>query len=600
MNKIRHFILPLWGISLVIGWSCANKHTLGMTIKQDSIYNVARIQNMTITQPHEVLALLDTAEQKSLMTPFDINRLRCLAYHNGLSNYKRALRYALEAYKLPSAREDTEVLLSLVELIADEYYMEGDYANSVRYCGEGIKLAQETDNRMSEANLHVTFGQNLLQMRQQKEAFRHFRFAINVAEEEARKSSSWFEWDNYVYALGMTINSLSENNRYEEVIAMRPAYEKAMENLSKCDDNPEGLVDMRLASGYAAYAYIYRQKGNAIEADRLYDLLVSTRYASTLDGEGIRIPYLIASQRYREALHYITREKQYKQAHSDTVNYEYIEWHLKYEQQAYEGMEDFRAANRVQNSIIALMDTLQEKSRQEDALELAEIYKSNEQAQQIERQTASIRLRNVIIISAIVFLLVSIAFSIRMLYYNRTIRNKNNVMIPTIDELMTYKDELFAQQEENIRLKATLQELQDEQSPQILAKEDADSRLMPKLTDNDRTLYNRMIHEITNRRLYRDTSLTKQDLLKEFHIPNNKFSILFKEFAGCSFTQYIQQCRLHHAICLMREHPQWSLEAIAKESQMSNGAFYSQFQKKYGMKPSDYRNKELLKGRIDE
>lgn len=90
-----------------------------MTTGQDSIYHVARIQDMTITRPHEVLALLDTAEQKSLMTPFDINRLRCLAYHNGLSNYKRALRYALEAYKLPSAREDTEVLLSLVELIAE-------------------------------------------------------------------------------------------------------------------------------------------------------------------------------------------------------------------------------------------------------------------------------------------------------------------------------------------------------------------------------------------------------------------------------------------------------------------------------------------------
>ena len=96
------------------------------------------------------------------------------------------------------------------------------------------------------------------------------------------------------------------------------------------------------------------------------------------------------------------------------------------------------------------------------------------------------------------------------------------------------------------------------------AKEDADSRLMPKLTDNDRTLYNRMIHEITNRRLYLDTSLTKQDLLKEFHIPTNKFSILFKEFAGCSFTQYIQQCRLDHATRLMRKHPQWSFEAIAK------------------------------------
>lgn len=572
-----------------------------MTTKQDSItYDVAHIQDMTITRPHEVLALLDTAEQKSLMTAFDINRLRCLAYHNGLSNYKRALRYALEAYKLPSAREDTEVLLSLVELIADEYYMEGDYANSVRYCGEGVKLAQETGNRMSEANFHVTLGQNLLQMRQQEEAFRHFSFATNVTEEEARKSSSWVEWDNYLYALGTQISSFSENKWYEEAAAMWPVLEKAMENLSKCDDIPDGLLDMRIASGYAAYAYIYRQKGDTTEADKLYDLLTSTRYASTPDGEGIRIPYLIASRRYREALRYITREKQYKQAHSDTVNYEYIEWHLKYELQAYEGMEDFRAANHVQSNIIALMDTLQEKSRQEDALELAEIYKSNEQARQIERQTASIRLRNAIIISAIVFLLAAIAFSVRMLYYNRIIRNKNNVMIHTIDELMTYKDELFVQQEENIRLKATLQGPQEEQSPQMPAKEDADSRLMPKLTDNDRTLYNRMIHEITNRRLYLDTSLTKQDLLKEFHIPTNKFSILFKEFAGCSFTQYIQQCRLDHATRLMRKHPQWSLEAIAKESQMSNGAFYSQFQKKYGMKPSDYRNKELSKGQMDE
>ena len=155
---------------------------------------------------------------------------------------------------------------------------------------------------------------------------------------------------------------------------------------------------------------------------------------------------------------YHPREKQYKQAHSDTVNYErYIEWHLKYELQAYEGMEDFRAANHVQKQYHRLDGyASKKKSRQEDALELAEMYKSNEQARQIERQTASIRLRNVIIISAIVFLLAAIAFSVRMLYYNRIIRNKNNVMIHTIDELMTYKDELLSNREENTRLKSNV------------------------------------------------------------------------------------------------------------------------------------------------
>ncbi len=141
---------------------------------------------------------------------------------------------------------------------------------------------------------------------------------------------------------------------------------------------------------------------------------------------------------------YHPREKQYKQAHSDTVNYEYIEWHLKYELQAYEGMEDFRAANHVQKQYHRLDGYASRKSRQEDALELAEMYKEQRASRQIERQTASIRLRNVIIISAIVFLLAAIAFSVRMLYYNRIIRNKNNVMIHTIDELMTYKDELLS------------------------------------------------------------------------------------------------------------------------------------------------------------
>lgn len=66
--------------------------------------------------------------------------------------------------------------------------------------------------------------------------------------------------------------------------------------------------------------------------------------------------------------------------------------------------------------------------------------------------------------------------------------------------------------------------------------------------------------------------------------------MIFKEFAGCSFTQYIQQCRLDHAVRLMRDKTDWSLDAIAKDSNMSKSAFYDQFQKKYGMTPTEFRN----------
>ncbi|WP_430746919.1 helix-turn-helix domain-containing protein [Bacteroides gallinaceum] len=77
------------------------------------------------------------------------------------------------------------------------------------------------------------------------------------------------------------------------------------------------------------------------------------------------------------------------------------------------------------------------------------------------------------------------------------------------------------------------------------------------------------------------------------HVPANKFAVLFKVFACCSFSQYIQNCRLDYAVRLMREQPQWTLDAIAKEAQMSKGAFNIQFHKRYGMKPSEFRSREL-------
>ena len=110
-----------------------------------------------------------------------------------------------------------------------------------------------------------------------------------------------------------------------------------------------------------------------------------------------------------------------------------------------------------------------------------------------------------------------------------------------------------------------------------------------------------------SRRLYLCPGFNKKELLKEIHVPANKFAVLFKVFAGCNFSQYIQNCRLDYAVRLMREQPQWTLDAIAKEAQMSKGAFNIQFHKRYvskgafniqfhkryGMKPSEFRSREL-------
>lgn len=127
----------------------------------DSNISVEYLNSISIDNPERALALLDTAEQKKLLSEFDIARFRCLAYHNGLSDYKNALRYGLEAYSMPEAREDAQVYLSLLEVIADDYYENGNYEESVRLCTEGLKLASDSLFRTEEANLDVALAENL-------------------------------------------------------------------------------------------------------------------------------------------------------------------------------------------------------------------------------------------------------------------------------------------------------------------------------------------------------------------------------------------------------------------------------------------------------
>lgn len=566
----------------------------------DSNISVEYLNSISIDNPERALALLDTAEQKKLLSGFDIARFRCLAYHIGLSDYKNALRYGLEAYNMPESREDTQAFLSLLEVLEDDYYQNGNYEESVRLCTEGLRLASDSLLRTQEANFEVSLAENLWKFGRKEEVYLKLCDAADILEKEAAKSILYKTADDYVYSLGVYIQTLYGDGRYREAIAMMPRFEQAMYCLESKDDVPDGLVDMRRASASAAFACLLALEGDNNKADELYRKLLETDYFKSPGGTQLAVPYLLARKRYAEALSCLKDEKEYWQANADTLSYDYIDYHLRREQEAFTGLNKTTEALRVANTIQQMSDSLRERDRSAKALELAEIYKTQEQALQLEQQSASILIRNIIIGSAIIFLILAVVFIIRILRYNKTISSKNKVMVKTIDELIGYKDELFERQEEVIQLKKELDEAKKKTDTEALLTEtvedNGESALseMPEkseslLTEGDKILYVRMNHEVQARKLYLNPNFSRKDLMAEFKISANKFAMLFKEFAGCTFSQYIQNCRLDYAVKLMRENPQWNFDAIAKEAQMSNGAFYSHFKRRFGMSPSDFR-----------
>lgn len=225
---------------------------------------------------------------------------------------------------------------------------------------------------------------------------------------------------------------------------------------------------------------------------------------------GMKLNLLWEKDRYDEALHYIRREKQLLQETTDTVSWDYIGSHLQMELEAWQGKGDWKQASRVQSGMMALTDTLRQRERQEDALELAEIYRSNEKDREIARQEESLRRLHIVLALMAPVLVLLILYIRNILKASRIIRRKNEAMVKTIDELMARKDELFGLQEENLRLRGELQRLHAEEvTPAEEPGPTGDGEgttAVRTLTDGDRALFERMHHEILRNRLYRRIS----------------------------------------------------------------------------------------------
>ena len=91
-----------------------------------------------------------------------------------------------------------------------------------------------------------------------------------------------------------------------------------------------------------------------------------------------------------------------------------------------------------------------------------------------------------------------------------------------------------------------------------------------------------------NEELLLNPDLSRDDIIRMAHIPKNKFSQLFKDHAGMSFSEYINDKRMEHAVSMLKNNPNYTIEAIAKSVGMSNAQFYKSFKKKFGLTPSAF------------
>ncbi|HBX45348.1 helix-turn-helix domain-containing protein [Limibacterium fermenti] len=569
----------------------------------DSIFTADYINGLSITQPERALALLDTAEQRGLLSPIDRNGLRAVIYNNGLEQPNVALTYSFRIYHDPEIRNAPEKLLKCLKIISHQYYKNGDYTQSVRYALEGIEVSRKTGSKRDEALFQLHVGLSKAAAGISEDAYPFFDRSIGLYRQEMGGSPAWSEVDEFLYALMEKVNALQNDKMYRDAIDMLPLCEKTLQHLNTCPGLPEGIYDLRCANLYTLYALIFYLNGDKMKAENYYDKLLRTQYVHTLGGNALTAPYQIVSHRYEDALRSLQKEKEYFRTGRDTVNAYYVETLLPNEMKAYDGLGDYRSAARVAHSIVALTDSLRMREKRKSAIELATIYETKEKEALLQEQSAQLKRRNIVLASVLLILALSAGFIFKMIRFNRTISRKNKAAVKTIHELLGFRDRLFRVNEENMALQQRLQEAMKpggylpltDTYPVVSGKDvsPADNAANGNgfsSCDYDRMLFDKVEHEIISGQLFLQPRFSRDDLTKTIYIPKNKFAQLFKQYAGKNFISYINDLRLEYAARILKEYPVYTIDAVAKQCGMSPQSFYRLFSGKFGVTPMEYQS----------
>ena len=196
---------------------------------------------------------------------------------------------------------------------------------------------------------------------------------------------------------------------------------------------------------------------------------------------------------------------------------------------------------------------------------------------------------NSILITAIFFaFLVAGAISIYLTYRqtNKVLKNNNQLV-----------DEVESQKELQHQLHNEIKELREQLKPQdrISELQQETESLRENINDtkdmSDDELRQWIDLQMTESHMYADPDLNLKAIAQRLGLTQKKIKQLLKDDERYGrLYDYLTEKRVLYACELIKENPQWSMDAISKEAGfVSRTTFQTEFKKRIGVTPAQYR-----------
>lgn len=533
------------------------------------------IRSIYIEKPKCALKLLDVAENKKSMPLRVIDELRSLSYRNLFMN-KLAYVYARKSYVLDSVyQKDPEHLLKMTVYLAELSFLMSKYNESMNYALDGIAQSKRLEDRVSEARLLYCIGENNRMLSFKDKAYDYFDSAIDLLK--GRKGVKEIGMLSSFY--GGKMSYLMTDSLYEDASVMALEREKQIKKLETLPDVPKGLVDMQYGYLYSKWAYNCYMEKKYGQAEKYFAMYQSTEYSRTPDGKMYSIPYLLASKHYKQVIDNSQEFKELMRKQQDTINAQYMNV-LEREVQAYMGMGNYKEAAILQGAIIAITDSINNRDKENAALELNTMYDTSEKEDYIAKQAFQLKVRNITLTFLTCITLLTLFVLWRMWRFNHIIRYKNKILAKFINErLARKKDSQSLDIDEQLMIS---QDIEDESI--LFGDQEEISDETGKASgeeEENKKIFIELNRIVVQDQLYLSSELSREDLAQLVHLNNARFARMIKECTGTNFNGYINDLRIDYAIKLLKLHPNYTIRAIADEVGFnSTPILYNLFRKK--------------------
>lgn len=578
----KYLCLILYSVLLLFFVSCSGekrKHKEQVT--KDTIHTRATALKYMGSEPDRALQIIDSAEIVGNLSDWRADMLRAIVYSRTIEDmkYDSAIIIGERLMLRDSVQANTEIKEEVLEVLLNACRMKKDNEQAMHWALQLSDLYRSQGDETEALRTDAEIGTFLIRIGQQEEGLAMIDSVIHQLDGKRKFN----EFDASIIALKRKAELCNEIALYDYMIT---SAQRMLELLADYEDNLEVYLDNsirepddeerpRYIDFYRGKAYAYMAVANAAlgnkeKAFEYIDLYDHTASSRIFLNRFMIAPTLGKLGDYDQML--TIYDEVEKRIGTDTLNANYAEV-LHGRAEAAEARGQYAEANGYWRRYAELKEILNDELLKSKAHLFAARYHAQEQQREIELHREASRRAQMIVMSIAIVGVLILLFAIFIVIDLRRTKTRNRILAFQITEASKYKEKY--------------RELM--QAPKVNDPEDHYADL------SDAELYAYLRNVIEGDQLYLDPNFERQTLINRTGLSKERIGAAFAQGSeNGNLTTLIRELRLEHAVRLMNDNPEISIEQVCQASGFTRAdTFARNFKAKYGMTPSAYQQTQV-------